>query len=106
MCAMKRRRYWLWPFVGIGFVALGSWVVMLLWNHIVVDTIPAVKELTYWKALGLLVLCKILFGHGGPRGGWKRGNHYGGGREWRNKWKNMTPEEREKMREEWKKRCG
>ena len=104
MCAMKRRRYWLWPFVGIAFVGLGSWAVMLLWNNIVVDVIPSVKELNYWQALGLLVLSKILFGHGGPRGGWKK-NHHGSGN-WRNKWRNMTPEEREKMREEWKKRCG
>src|SRR5690349_5545011 len=103
MCA-KRRKYWLWPFVGIGFIALATWAVMLLWNNIVVDIIPSVKELTYWKALGLLALCKILFGHGGPRGGWKRNGNGGPG--WRNKWKNMTPEEREKMREEWKKRCG
>ena len=104
MCAMKRRKYWLWPFVGIAFLGLGTWAVMLLWNNIVVDVIPAVKELTYWKALWLLVLCKILFGHGGPRGGWRK-NHESGGR-WRNKWRNMTPEEKEKMREEWRKRCG
>src|SRR5687767_5185849 len=105
MCAMNRKKYWLWPFVGIAFLALGAWVVMLLWNNIVVDVVPAIKELTYWKAMGLLVLCKILFGHGGPRGGWKSERYNRGGRHWGNKWRNMSEEEKYKMKEEWKKRC-
>ncbi len=46
MCSMKRKKYWLWPFVGIAFLALGTWAVMLLWNNVVVDVIPQVKEIT------------------------------------------------------------
>jgi hypothetical protein len=106
MCAMRKRKYWLWPFVGIGFLALGTWVVMLLWNNVVVDVIPAVKELTYWKALGLLVLCKILFGHGGPRGGWKGRSQNGGGGRWREKWAGMSEEEKARVKDKWKNKCG
>jgi len=105
MCSMKRKKYWLWPFVGIAFLALGTWAVMLLWNNVVVDVIPQVKELTYWKALGLFALCKILFGFGGRGGGWRRGEHGGGGRHWGQKWRNMSDEEKSKMKEDWKNRC-
>ena len=47
----------------------------------------------FWQALGLLLLCRILFGglgHGGPR------RH--GGRGFRGRCRNMSPEEREKFR--------
>lgn len=44
-----------------------SGLVMWLWNTILPEII-GVKELTYWKAMGLLVLCKILFG--GFHGKW------------------------------------
>lgn len=35
---------------------------MLLWNKIIPNLFPTVGTLTYWHAMGLLVLCKILFG--------------------------------------------
>lgn len=106
MRAPGRRKYWLWPFVGIAFLGLGTWAVMFLWNNIVVDVVPQIKELNYWKALGLLILCKILFGHGGPRGGWRKNHHNGGGRRhFREKWRNMSAADRDKMKEEWRKKC-
>ncbi len=46
------------------FAAAGSAIVMLLWNAI----IPAVigwGSLNFWQAAGLLILCRILFGHFG-----------------------------------------
>lgn len=33
----------------------------MLWNHVVVD-IFIIKSITYWQALGLFVLSRILFG--------------------------------------------
>jgi hypothetical protein len=104
---MNRKKYWFLPFVGIGFLALGSLVVMLLWNNIIPDLIPGVKQIGYWQSLGLLALCRILFGNMGSRGGgWRRGQHNGQGQHWRQKWRNMSEEEKIRMREDWKKRCG
>lgn len=47
---------------GLGLLALGGWVVMRLWNHILPGLIPGVGYLTFYKAVGLLLLSKILFG--------------------------------------------
>jgi hypothetical protein len=42
-----------------------SAVVMLLWNAILPDVL-GVEVVNYWQAMGILVLCKILFGSFGP----------------------------------------
>jgi len=99
----------------LAFVALGvlailviGFVTMSLWNWLV----PVLFNgpfITFWQALGLLLLSKILFsGFGG-----KRHCHSNHGPQSENHWKNkfynkfssMTPEERsalkEKMKEKW-----
>lgn len=77
-------------------------VVMLLWNN-VLAVVTNVHTITFVQALGILVLSKILFG--GFRGGWGPRRQY-----WKNrmqqKWNNMTPDEKEKFKQEWQKRCG
>ena len=85
------------------FAALAGFAVMLLWNAILPVVIPAVGILNYWQALGLLVLCRILFGgfKGGPGGG-----SYRQGPPWRRKMANMSEEERDKFKAEWRARCG
>ncbi len=105
---MNRKKFWIFPFVGIAFLALGSLAVMLLWNYIIPDIIPSIKEITYLQALGLLVLCRILFGHFGRRGGgpWNKGQGSQWGGHWKQKWSQMTEEEKAKYKEEWRKRCG
>lgn len=74
--------------------------VMLLWNAILPAVIH-VSPVTYAQALGILVLSKILFG-----GFHKR--HWGGRwrHEMRERFTNMTPEEKERFRNEWKDRCN
>ena len=83
-------------------VVLFGWVVMLLWNN-VLAAVTNVHTITFIQALGLLILSKILFG--GFRGGWGPRRGY-----WRQKmmqkWSNMTPDERERFKQEWQKRCG
>jgi hypothetical protein len=76
-------------------------IVMLLWNNVLAAAVN-VHTITFWQALGLLVLSKILFG--GFRGGWGPRRHYWKER-MKQKWNNMTPEEREKFKQEWKARC-
>ena len=80
-------------------VTVFGFIVQGLWNAL----IPGIfgwHTITFWQALGLLILSKILFG------GFHR--HSGGRREWKNRmrerWEHMTPEEREKFREGM--RCG
>jgi len=89
----------------IAILVFGS-IVMGLWNAIL-SAVLGVKTITFIQALGILLLSKILFG-GGPRGGF--GGRCGPGGMWRmkmrEKFQNMTPEEREKIRATWKDRCG
>ncbi len=82
-------------------VAVVSFVIMHLWNWLM----PALfgwRLITFWQALGLLVLSKILFG------GFRGGPH--GGRHWKmrmaGRWERMTPEEREKFSAAMRGRCG
>lgn len=71
------------------FVFLGGEVVRRLWNWLL-PALFSVPEITFWQALGLLVLCRILFGGFGMHG--RRGP-----RRW-GRWEDMTPEERERFR--------
>jgi len=87
---------------GIIFVVALSFLVMFLWN-ITISQIFSLQEITFWQALGLLVLSKILFG--GFRPG-RRGRPSWRHTHWRNKWMNMSDEEREHFRKMWKERCG
>ena len=88
------------PIAILGMIVFG-WIVMLLWNN-VASPILHVSQVTYWQGLGILVLSKILFSsfNGGRRG--YRRDHW----KERMMWKNMTPEQQEKFKEEWKERCG
>lgn len=83
--------------VAIGATALG-FIVMALWNALMPD-IFALRPISFWQALGLLVLSKILFGGFRPGGG-----HPGWRRRMRERWERMTPEEREKFKQGM--RCG
>jgi len=77
-------------------------VVMLLWNAILPGVV-GVQSIGFAQALGLLVLCKILFG--GFGGGWQNKRN-----EWKQKMKDkcaaMTPEQQERFKSEWKTRCS
>lgn len=46
---------------GIALLALFGLFVMLLWNWLM-PALFGLPKLDYWKAWGLLILCKILFG--------------------------------------------
>jgi len=78
-----------------------SLLVMYLWNAILPETI-GVKPLNFWKAAGLLLLAKILFGGLGKLFGGKRIQKR---KEWRKKWMQMSSEERKEARLRWKEHC-
>jgi hypothetical protein len=81
----------------VAIAAMGG-IVMLLWNAIVPGLFGTALPIDYLHALGLLVLSRILFGGLRGHGGWRGRMHGHGHRheQWQ-KWKAMTPEEREKF---------
>ncbi len=107
---------------GVGFLVLGAAMItlmgfatMYLWNWL----IPSIFNggmITFWQAIGLLALGKLLTGFmGWGRHNW--GRHYGWhGRHgmdsgyWRKRWdeklEKMSPEEREKFKSYYYDRCG
>ena len=107
MCCGKERGRYFWIkraiFIPIAIAAaifvFGS-VVMLLWNGLL-PVLFGVKAITFCQALGILVLSKILFGGFGP------GHHrcHCRGHEGHGRWMHLSPEEREKMKDEWRGRC-
>jgi hypothetical protein len=102
--AWIKRNKWIFfvaPVAIVLFTYLFGEVVMHLWNWL----LPGLfgwRQITFWQALGLLVLCRILFG--GWRGG---GSDRSRSRRRRaEQWEAMTPEEREKLRQSLRSRCG
>jgi hypothetical protein len=89
----------------IGGLFLFTWIVMLLWNGILPGVITGVKAISFFQAMGILVLSKILFGGfgRGHRGGWRNREKW---MEMKEKFSGMTPEEREKFKAEWRNKCG
>lgn len=82
-----RKWFFLAPFLFAGFLLLMGCVVMLLWNAILVPAAGA-GVLNLWQGIGLLALSRILVG--GFRGrGWS-----GKRAAMKEKWMNMTPEEK------------
>jgi len=79
-------------------IALFGYVVMLLWNWLIPDLFNG-PVIDFWQTLGLLLLSKILFGGFKGGGGYKRkGRHQKG---W---WNDMTPEEKQALKERWAKK--
>ena len=98
--------------MGVAFLALFTYVVMLLWNWLVPELFSG-PVLTYWQTLGILVLAKILLsgvGHrhkDGPP--WRSKEHYWGHSRSRDYWRKkfeakmngkVAEEEKEKPDEE------
>jgi hypothetical protein len=78
------------------FTFIGGQAVRLLWNWLT-PPLFGWHQITFWQAIGLLALCRILFGGFGLHGGRSRYR-----RRMAERWEQMTPEERERLRG----RCG
>jgi hypothetical protein len=76
------------------FVVIGGEVVMRLWNWLL-PPLFGWRQLTFWQGLGLLALCRILFGgfrlHNSGRSNFRRRMRERCGR--------LSPEERERFRQ-------
>lgn len=82
------------------FAFIGGEIVLHLWNWLM-PPLFGWHELTFWQALGLLALCRILFGGFG----W----HRAGGSRFRrgmgDRFGRMSPEERERFRQSVREHC-
>ena len=100
----KKRILFIAPLAIVGiaiFIWIGGEVVMHLWNWLL-PTLFGWRQITFWQALGLLALCRILFGGHGVRGSHRSSIR----RRMAERWEKMTPEEREKYRQSFRGRCG
>lgn len=100
----RRRIFFEFPFIIIIVLFFLSFIVMILWNFIFPSTLHA-ERITYWQAVGLLILCRILFFRFNRKPGDRKPHMWRNNPAWRQKWMNMSDEERAKFREEWKNRC-
>ena len=97
---MRKRWFYIAPFAILGillFMFIGGEVVRLLWNWLL-PPLFGWSPITFWQAIGILALCRILFGG--------LGRHSPCGRYTGRRWGHMTPEERERFREGMRERFG
>lgn len=99
-----KKMIWIAPaaIVGIAlFIAIGGEIVLHLWNWLLPPLFDW-RQITFWQALGLLALCRILFGgfgwHGSGRSSFRR--------RMEERCEHMTPEERERFRQRVRERFG
>lgn len=90
---MSKKWFFLIPLGFVLFITVGGVVVMQLWNWL----LPALfgwPQVTFWQALGILALSRILFGgfgfHGSGRSRWR-------GHKERHM-EHLTDEERERLK--------
>jgi hypothetical protein len=101
---MKKKMIFIAPLAILGmllFAFLGGEIVMHLWNWLL-PPLFGWHLLTFWQALGLLTLCRILFGGFGWRGSRRSGFRH----RMDDHCDRMTPEEREKFRQRMRERFG
>jgi hypothetical protein len=73
---------------GIAALIIAGLVTSGLWN-VLMPAIFGIRAITFWQALGLLLLSRLFFGRFGGRGPRRRSCGRG--------WKDLTPEERERF---------
>ena len=93
---MRPKLFFFFPLIVVAM----SFIVMFIWNTVIVE-ILSVPRIHFFQATGILILSRILFG-GMP---FRSGRRFYGP-PFRSRWMNMTPEERQKFKEQWRKRWG
>jgi hypothetical protein len=94
---MKRK--FLYLIFCIAVFLLLSIAVMFLWNAIL-PQVTQLNKINYWQALGLMILCRVLFGrfNFGDKG--RKSKHL-----LKEKLMGMNENDRTAFKEEWRKRC-
>jgi hypothetical protein len=108
MRSRRRRLLLIAPLAVLGlalFTFLGGGIVMLLWNWLL-PPLFGWRQITFWQALALLALCRILFGGFGRHGFSGSGMRRRIAERIEERMETMTPEERERFRQGMRGRCG
>ncbi len=98
----QRRMFRILKVATIAILALGVFGLLVesLWNWLM-PALFGVRTITYWQALGVWILSRVLLGGFHPRAS---------SRHWRarmiDRWERMSPEERERFRERLRHRWG
>lgn len=98
-----RRLIWIAPLAILGvlvFIFIGGEIVKHLWNWLLPELFGW-PRIGFWQAVGLLALCRILFGggfHGSRRTNRRRRTD--------ERYEHITPEERERLRQRMRERSG
>lgn len=101
----RARRGFFFLFAIIAIVAVG-FLIMFLWNWLM-PTLFKLSSISYWQALGLFVLSRILFGSFHFSKPMNRNNKTEFDREtFKERFMQMSHEERQAFREQWKQRCS
>ena len=97
------RRKWIVfaPLAVMLFVAIGGLLVQQLWNWLM-PALAGWRHITFWQAVGVLALCRILFGGIGRHGFRGPGFRH----RLAARWEHMSPEDRDRFRESMRGRCG
>ena len=101
---MRKKWMFIVPVALMGMVLvtlIGGTAVRLLWNWLL-PPLFGFREISFWQAIGLLALGRLLFGGGG----WHRCGRAGMRRRLSERWDEMTPEERERFRHGMRGRFG
>lgn len=104
---MKKKWFFIVPAAILAiplFIWIGGELVMHLWNWLL-PPLFGWHQITFWQAVALLALCRILFGRWGGHGPRSEGRRRIRER-MDERWEKMTPEEREKFRQSWRARCA
>jgi len=105
----KRKFYFMrfcimFPLVILGIFGVSA-IVMLLWNWIM-PAISPLSSITYWQAMGLLVLSRILFGGCKFRQHHREAHrHFANHAPFKAKFMEMNDDERQQFKNQWKQRC-
>jgi uncharacterized membrane protein len=109
---MRRRVIFIAPLAILGvlvFIAIGGEIVLQLWNWLL-PPLFGWRQITFWQAIGLLALCRILVGgfglHGGSRSNVRRRVADRMADRVAERCEHMTPEERERFRQRIRERFG
>jgi hypothetical protein len=115
---MRKRWAFIVPAALLGmvlFIFIGGEIVKLLWNWLA-PPLFGLPVLTFWQALAMLAICRILFGGFGMHGGRPHRGRMADrmadrmtdrvADRFAERWEHMTPEERERFRQRVRERCG
>ena len=90
----NRRKGWrllFIPLIAVGFIVFG-YGTMYLWNALMPE-IFHLPLITFWQAIGLLILSRLLLGIGSHHKGWAHHNRGS----FRERMRNLNPEERKRF---------